>query len=165
MLTVDYTWTSSGPDDMDVFAFAPDGHDLYVLNEMRITVTAFKYASGRLTEFQTVSALPAATAPTAADSGAEIAVHPDGRHVYASLRGPDSVAVFARDLATGRLELVEHAATGGHTPRSFAIDPTGRWLLAASLRQAGRPPHRHPAGACAPAEGQGPRRGPGKRET
>src|SRR5207245_10528442 len=52
------------------FAFSPDGRDLYVLNEMRITVTGFKYGAGRLTEFQTVYALPAGQEPTPDDSGA-----------------------------------------------------------------------------------------------
>ena len=113
------------------FAFSPDGRDLYVLNEMRITVTGFKYGAGRLTEFQTVSALPAGKEPTPDDSGAEIVAHPSGRFVYASLRGPDSIAVFARDAATGKLTLVEHTPAGGRKPRGFGIDPTGRWLLAA----------------------------------
>jgi 6-phosphogluconolactonase len=113
------------------FAFSPDGRDLYVLNEMRITVTAFKYDAGRLTSYQTVSALPAGVSPTPDDSGAEIMAHPSGRFVYASLRGPDSLAVFARDAATGKLSLVEHTPAGGHKPRGFAVDPSGRWLLAA----------------------------------
>ncbi len=116
------------------FAFAPDGRDVYVLNEMRVTVTAFRYEAGKLAEFQTVPAMPGGAQPGAADSGAEIQVHPSGRFVYASLRGPDSLAVFARDAATGRLELVEHVASGGRTPRSFGIDPSGRYLLAANQR-------------------------------
>ena len=116
------------------FAFSPDGRDLYVLNEMKVTVTAFRYAEGRLTEYQTVSAMPAGAAPTPADSGAEILVHPSGRFVYSSQRGPDDIAVFARDAATGRLSLVEHVASGGKTPRGFAIDPSGRWLLAGNQK-------------------------------
>ncbi len=116
------------------FAFSPDGRDLYVLNEMKITVTAFKYDAGKLTEFQDVSALPTGTALTAADSGAEIAVHPSGRFVYTSQRGPDNLAVFARDAATGKLTLVEHAPSGGRTPRGFGIDPSGRWLVAGNQR-------------------------------
>jgi 6-phosphogluconolactonase len=42
------------------------------------------------------------------------------------------MAVFAIDKSSGRLSLVEHVATQGRTPRSFGIDPTGRWLLAAN---------------------------------
>jgi 6-phosphogluconolactonase len=105
-----------------------------VLNEMLITVTAFQYADGKLTERQTVPAMPAGREITPADSGAEILVHPSGRFVYASLRGPDQIAVFARDGKTGRLSLVEHVASGGKTPRGFGIDPSGRYLLAAHQR-------------------------------
>jgi 6-phosphogluconolactonase len=111
------------------FAFSPDGKDVYVLNEMKVTVTALKYADGKLTEYQTVSAMPGGAEPTPADSGAEIVVHPSGRFVYSSQRGPDNIAVFARDAATGRLTLVEHVASGGKTPRGFGIDPSGRWML------------------------------------
>jgi 6-phosphogluconolactonase len=122
------------------FAFSPNppsgrlraGADLYVLNEMRLTITAFRYEASRLSEFQSVSALPASLKPGPADSGAEIQVHPSGRFVYASLRGQDSLAVFARDAGTGRLALVEHVPSGGRTPRSFVIDPSGRYLLAAN---------------------------------
>src|SRR3712207_7532134 len=36
------------------------------------------------------------------------------------------------DPSTGRLTLVGHTPTGGKTPRNFAIDPTGAFLLAAN---------------------------------
>jgi len=116
------------------FAFSPDGRDLYVLNEINVTVTAFKYKDGRLTEYQTVPAMPGGAEPTAADSGAEILVHPSGRFVYTSQRGPDNIAVFARDGASGRLTLVEHVASGGKTPRGFGIDPSGRWMIVGNQR-------------------------------
>ena len=113
------------------FAFSPDGHDVYVLGEMKIGVTAFKYDSGHLTAYQTISAMAGGAEPTPADSGAEIVMHPSGRFVYTSQRGPDDIAVFARDGATGRLTLVEHVPAGGRSPRGFAVDPSGRWLVAA----------------------------------
>jgi 6-phosphogluconolactonase len=116
------------------FAFSPDGKDVYVLNEMKVTVSAFKYADGKLTEYQTLSAMPGGAEPTAADSGAEILVHPSGRFVYSSQRGPDNIAVFARESATGRLTLVEHVPSGGKTPRGFGIDPSGRWMLVGNQR-------------------------------
>ena len=116
------------------FAFSPDGKDIYVLNEMVVTVTAFKYDKGRLTEAQTLNAMPEGTPVTPADSGAEIMVHPSGKFVYASLRGPDKIAVFARDGKTGKLTLVEHVASGGKTPRGFGIDPSGRYLIAGHQR-------------------------------
>ena len=55
---------------------------------------------------------------------------PDGRFVYGSNRGDDSLAVFAVDKATGRLTPAGHVSVGGKNPRHFTIDPTGRWILA-----------------------------------
>ena len=40
--------------------------------------------------------------------------------------------VFAVDQGTGRLTFVERVPTQGKTPRNFALDPSGRWLLAAN---------------------------------
>lgn len=116
------------------FAFSPDGRDLYLLNELRMTIKAFRYDRGRLAEHQSVSSLPPDAEPTANDSAAEIQVHPNGRFVYASNRGPDTLAVFAREQATGRLVPVERVPSGGRAPRAFAIDPSGRYLLAANQR-------------------------------
>jgi 6-phosphogluconolactonase len=113
-------------------AFHPGGKFVYVMNEMALTITLFRYdpAPGVLYEEQTVSTLPAGYAATEKDSGAEIAVHPGGRFVYGSNRGHDSIAVFVVEAKTGKLTLVQHEPTQGKTPRHFAIDPIGRWLLA-----------------------------------
>jgi 6-phosphogluconolactonase len=64
--------------------------------------------------------------------GAEIAVHPNGKFVYSSTRGADTIAVFAIDAGKGTLTPVERTPSGGKTPRSFAIDPTGAYLFAAN---------------------------------
>jgi 6-phosphogluconolactonase len=63
---------------------------------------------------------------------ADVHVSPDGRFVYGSNRGHDSIAIFAIDQTTGDLSLVGNAPTLGKTPRNFAIDPTGTILLAAN---------------------------------
>jgi 6-phosphogluconolactonase len=101
-----------------------------VINELLSTVTAFRYdaAAGALTEVETVPALPAGH--TGTSWTAEVAVSGDGRHVYGSNRGHDSLAVY-RVAQEGRLELAGHALVGGKNPRHFAIDPTGGWILAA----------------------------------
>ncbi len=113
-------------------AFSPDGKFVYVINEMTLTITTFSYdaARGTLFEEQNVSTVPAGYAIMEKDSGAEIAVHPNGRFVYASNRGSDSIAVFSVEAKTGKLTLVQNEATQGKTPRHFALDPSGRWLLA-----------------------------------
>jgi 6-phosphogluconolactonase len=56
-------------------------------------------------------------------------VHPNGRFVYASNRGRDSIAVFSVDAETGRLTPIQDVPSGGKTPRNFDLDPTAHWLL------------------------------------
>jgi 6-phosphogluconolactonase len=116
------------------FAFSPEGHFVYVLNELNLTVTVFEYdqATGRLKEFQTLSTQPAARAITDKDSAAQIVVHPNGKFIYASNRGPDDIAVFSVDARTKKLQRVQNISTQGKTPRNFNLSPDGRWLLAAN---------------------------------
>ncbi|HSI12173.1 MAG TPA: lactonase family protein [Chthoniobacter sp.] len=105
--------------------------DVYVINEMANTVTALHRdsGSGAMHTFQTVHTLPAGY--NQPSTTAEIALHPNGKFLYASNRGHDSIAVFAI-AGNGRLSLVEHISTKGKTPRFFTFDPSGRWLLAAN---------------------------------
>ena len=112
------------------FAFHPSGKYVYVINEMGSTVTAFSYdaAHGTLHEQQTISTLPKDF--KGKNDTAEIEVHPNGKFLYGSNRGHDSIAVFAIGLK-GMLKVVEYVSTEGKTPRSFAIDPTGSYLFAA----------------------------------
>lgn len=115
------------------FAFHPNGRFAYAANEINSTVSAYAYNPGRgtLAETQTLSSLPPG-ASAAGNSMAEILVHPSGKFVYASNRGHDSIAVFAVDAQTGRLQLVENESTQGKTPRGFGLDPSGDFLLAAN---------------------------------
>ncbi len=119
----------SGPRHM---AFRPDGKFVYALSEMSATVTAFRYTAGKgsLEEIQTLSTLPAGF--NGPNGSAEIAVHPDGKFLYASNRGHDSIAILGIDAARGTLTFIDGVATQGKTPRNFAIDPTGAFLLAAN---------------------------------
>ena len=112
-------------------AFHPSGKFLYTINELLSTVTAFSYDAekGALAPLQTVSALPPGFSGTSWT--AEVEVSRDGRFVYGSNRGDDSLAVFRVDAATGRLTPAGHAPVGGKNPRHFTIDPSGRFILAA----------------------------------
>ncbi len=65
-------------------------------------------------------------------SAAEIQVSPDGKFLYASHRGDDTISVFAIDGEKGTLTKVDYIATGGKTPRHFTLDPTGDFLFAAN---------------------------------
>jgi len=111
------------------FAFDPRGRYVYLINEMASTIVTFAWdsKSGVLTERQTLSTLPEGFQGTS--QCAEILVHPNGKFVYGSNRGHDSLAVFAVEVDAGQLRLVEHVATRGRTPRNFAFDPSQQWII------------------------------------
>jgi 6-phosphogluconolactonase len=114
------------------FAFHPSLGYGYAINELGATITAFTYdeVKGDLREIQTVSTLPESY--QGEKSCADIHISPDGKFLYGSNRGHDSIVVFAIDPSTGKLELVEHTSTRGGHPRNFAISPDGRFLLVAN---------------------------------
>ena len=103
-----------------------------MINELDATITAFRHdiAAGTLSPFQTVSTLPPDY--TGRKSTAEIRIHPNGRFIYGSNRGHNSLAVFGVDNATGELTRIENVPTGGETPRNFELTPDGARLLCAN---------------------------------
>jgi 6-phosphogluconolactonase len=114
--------------------FHPGGKHAYVINELQATVTVWAKNSvdGSLREVQTVATLPLEF--KGANTSADIHTSPNGRFLYCSNRGHDSIAVFKIDALSGKLTFIAHEPTGGKTPRNFAIDPTGRFLLAANQK-------------------------------
>ncbi|TLS52927.1 lactonase family protein [Paenibacillus antri] len=121
--------SGDGPRHM---AFHPTLPVAYVVNELSCTVAAFGTADGDPAAYAalgTVSTLPAGYALD--NTCADIHVSPDGRFVYASNRGHDSLAVF-KVQDEGRLEPAGFAPTNGKTPRHFAIAPDGRFVLVAA---------------------------------
>lgn len=112
--------------------FSADARFFYLLNEMggSICVYAYDAARGGLTLKQTIPTLPADF--HGENTCAEIRLHPNGRFLYASNRGHDSLAVYTRDPAAGTLTLVEIVPSGGKHPRNFALSPDGRWLVCAN---------------------------------
>ena len=113
------------------FAFAPDGRALYVINELDSTLSVYRYDGerGALDPIQTVATLPEGFAGE--NACAHVVVSPDGRFVYGSNRGHDSIAIWAVGEG-GRVTPVGHEPTRGKTPRGFALDPAGDWLLVAN---------------------------------
>ncbi|HZV04421.1 MAG TPA: lactonase family protein [Gemmataceae bacterium] len=109
--------------------FHPNGKWAYVSNESANTVTAFSWDGnrGETTALQTISTLPQGLRATS--YAAEIALHPNGRFLYVSNRGHDSIAEFSIDPVTGKLAAAGYTPTRGKNPRNFAIDPKGRWML------------------------------------
>jgi 6-phosphogluconolactonase len=119
-------------------AFAPDGGVAYVLNELDSTLTSFAVApaTGALEAPQTLSTLPPGAA-AAGNATAHVAVSPDGRWVFASNRGHNSIAVFAASRDGGdsaRLTPVGWETGGGDVcvPRDFALSPAGDLLVVAN---------------------------------
>jgi 6-phosphogluconolactonase len=110
--------------------FHPDGVRAYLVNELDATVMAFDYdpRQGTLQERQCLDSLPGYTGRR---WGADIHVHPRGRFLYVSNRAHDSLTLFHIHPATGALALVGQTPSGGRSPRSFCLDPAGRFLLAA----------------------------------
>jgi 6-phosphogluconolactonase len=116
--------------------FHGNGKFAYLLTEMENSVTTFAYkaSNGTLAPLQTLSALSILRKDySGPKEAAEIAVHPNGKFLYASNRaGLDTVSVFSIEPAKGTLKLKNEYPTLGKTPRHFAIDPTGKFLLAAN---------------------------------
>ena len=116
------------------FAISSNGRFAYSLNELHSTITSFAFNSkkGTLSPFQTISTLP--TGYKGGNSTAEIKIHPNGKFLYSSNRGHDSIAVFRIHEKLGTLTPIQEQKTGGNTPRNFNITPNGKFLLAANQR-------------------------------
>jgi 6-phosphogluconolactonase len=123
------TAAGSGPRH---FAFSPDGRRAFVVSEMAGSVTAYDYdaRSGSLRTLDTQSTLR--NDFRGENKSAAIRVHPNGRFVYASNRGPDDIAVFSIDQEGGKLTRIENVPSGGKGPRDFALSRDGEWLVAAN---------------------------------
>ena len=108
--------------------FSSDGKFLYVLGELKSTVTVFAGYGETFHLVQTVPMLPEGF--SGRNDAAEIQIHPNGKFLYASNRGRDSIVAYAIDRTSGTLKSSADVPTGGKEPRHFAIDPTGNYLLA-----------------------------------
>jgi 6-phosphogluconolactonase len=112
-------------------AFSADGKFMYVLGELDSAVTVFEHSQNEtFRSVQHISGLPAGF--SGRNDAAEIAVHPNGKFLYTSNRGHDSIALFSIDNKNGTLTLVDHFPTQGKEPRNFEIDPTGNFLFVAN---------------------------------
>jgi 6-phosphogluconolactonase len=112
--------------------FHPNGRYAFLIKELDSTISALAYNStnGSFTEIQTISTLPAGYPEES--FCADIHVSPNGKFLYGSNRGHNSLVVFAIDAESGKLSLVEHVDTQGKWPRNFGFDPSGNILLVAN---------------------------------
>jgi len=113
-------------------AFHPNLPYAYVINELDSTITTYGYdvERGLLDARQRSTTLPPDY--TGRNTGAEIAIAPSGRFLYASNRGHDSIAIFAIDEETGSLTAVGWEPARGTMPRFFVLDPSGQFLFVAN---------------------------------
>jgi len=113
-------------------AMDDDGKFLYVLQELssKLEVWSFDSDKGTGEEIEIHSTLPDDFDGN--NSTAEIYLHPNGKFLYCSNRGHNSIAIFKVDTETGKLTAAGHESTQGKVPRHFIIDPSGKYLLAAN---------------------------------
>lgn len=120
----------AGPRHME---WHPGGKTLYVANELNSTVAVYAWDAGHghLDLRQTLSTLPFG-ADGFENTVADIHLTPNGRFLYVSNRGHNSLAAFRVDATSGWLTRVGVYPSGGDWPRNFAIHPDGKYLLAAN---------------------------------
>jgi 6-phosphogluconolactonase len=113
-------------------AFHRSGRIAFVINEINSTLTSyyFNQTFGSLQAIDTYPTLPVGF--SGSNSTADVHVTPDGKYVYGSNRGHDSLAIYAVDQSSGKLTPLGFQSTLGRTPRNFTIDPTGTFILAAN---------------------------------
>lgn len=114
--------------------FHPNGRYAYLINELDATLTGYRFdaQAGTFEELQNVPALPGDF--TGENLCADVHVSPNGKYLYGSNRGHDSLVCFLIDENTGRLTYQNHTSTEGREPRNFAISPDGTFLLVANQK-------------------------------
>jgi len=128
------TRPGSGPRHL---VFHPNGRWIYSINELDSTIDHFLWTTtsskispqGLLVNAGTPIKTIDPTFPVAKNTAAEVAVSPDGRFLYASNRGEDTLVAFTIAPETGALTLLQRISCGGKTPRQFALAPEAHWLV------------------------------------
>ena len=121
----------SGPRHM---RFSTDGRFIYLLNELSMTISTFSYDSQEGSTIfinSTKTLKDEVKNKQAFNAASEILVHPKGHFLYSANRGHDSVSVYQVTPSNGTIRAMEVESVRGSWPRSIALDPSGRWLLAA----------------------------------
>ena len=112
-------------------AFHPNKEWIYVLNELDGTITlVIKNKDGIFEKKSSISSLPAGFKEP--NTSADIHISIDGRFIYASNRGHNSIAILEIDKNNGVLKPIGHESTRGDGPRNFAISPDNNYLLVAN---------------------------------
>ncbi len=126
---IDRTFTPPGCGPRHT-VFSPCGNYAYTVNELNSTVTVFSFDGRYLTALDTVSSLPADF--VGISYGAAIRITGDGKHLYCTNRGHDSIAHFSVD--GGSIKLLDLTDTGGSWPRDFALSPDEKFVVCTNER-------------------------------
>jgi 6-phosphogluconolactonase len=115
------------------FTFGQKGKFLYVINELNSTLTVFqRNSNGSYSELETQSTL---SADFEEDSYcADIHLSKDGKFLYGSNRGENTIVIFKVNQDNGKISLVGRESVKGDWPRNFGLDPSGNFLLVANQR-------------------------------
>ncbi|SNY95164.1 6-phosphogluconolactonase [Flagellimonas pacifica] len=114
------------------FVFGKEGI-LYVINELNSTLTVFKQKEdGSYKEIETKSTLDSAF--EGKSYCADVHLSADGKFLYGSNRGENTIVIFSVDSDSGKLSLVGRESVRGDWPRNFTLDPSGNFLLVANQR-------------------------------
>jgi len=115
------------------FTFSGNGKFMYVISEYSSTITVFqKNANGEFLKIANESTL---NPNFKGDSYcADIHLSSDGKFLYGSNRGENSIVVFEVNQSTGKLRYLESVLVQGDWPRNFTIDPSGKFLLVANQK-------------------------------
>ena len=113
----------------------PNGRFLFACGEVNSTMCIFTLDDkvGCLGFLGALPTVPQDYVPGPEHVGpGEIVVHPNGRAIYVSNRGHDSIAVYSFDETSGSAKFLGTQESLGVTPRAFSVDPTGKYLFAAN---------------------------------
>jgi len=114
-------------------AFHPRLPYVFIVHERQSSLAAYRYDSmtGELEHIQTIATIPSGF--TQRNAPADVRVHPNGRFVYSSNRGHDSIAIFSVEESSGRLASLGTVPCGGAGPRGINFDPSAQYLYAANM--------------------------------
>jgi len=115
-------------------AFHPNERFAYVVHELNSTVAVLAYDgnTGTFKEIETLKTIPEDFKEENLAAG--IKLLPNGKVLYATNRGHDSIVVYGLDENTGKLTFIGRVSTAGHWPRDFSVDPTGNFLIVSNER-------------------------------
>lgn len=109
-------------------SFSPDGNFVYLVQELTARVEVYAHENGKLNFVHDIAINEQGFAGN--DGAAHVLVSPDGKHLYASNRGDaNTIAIYAIQSTSGRLEKLANQPVGGSGPRNFNLTPDGQFLF------------------------------------